>query len=515
MLLLLLLAHAHAGTSQLWGEHGELWDPLGRLPDFSYAGYQAGEEPPTVTPVTDVRDHGAVADDDGDDTAAFQAALDYAGTAGGGAVTVPAGTWRITDVLTFQHSGVVLQGAGSDLSILDLPLSLTDLRGAASQWSWNGGLLWVEPPTGPSTVAAVTAAQLRGDQALTLDAAAQGWVVLRLTDDDDRTLGRHLHNDQDDAGDCSYQVPLVLDWPVWLEPDGTLAQPLRTDVRLEWSPEIRSLPALSGVGIEHLTLQFPETEYPGHLSELGYNGVFFVGGVVDSWVRDVRIDNSDSGVLTDQLSKRITVQDLTLTGRAGHHGLNIAFTSDGLFTGLDFVADYVHAITVDHRASGNVFSHVTATDDGWGVELDHHRDTSFENLFTAFEAPTNFWHGGSECGGPPSGARGTFWGLPGPLHEPYWGHVQTNLVGDLAEEELLTTDNEWYEPVEDLRPRNLHAAQRAFRLGLPWEDTGLAAQDTGETTADPGCGCRGGDSAAALLLLPWAWRRRTSGLSPR
>ncbi len=515
--MLILFALAHAGTSQLWGEHGELWDPLGRLPDFSYAGYQTGEDLPGVEPVTDVRDHGAVADDGADDTTAFQAALDHAGAVGGGAVTVPEGTWRIEDVLRFQHSGVVLQGIGPEASVLELPNSLTDVRGAADQWSWNGGFLWVEPPSGPTSLAAITAPQRRGDQQIVLDGPAEGWVVLRLTDDADRTLGRHLHNDQDESGDCSYQDPLVLDWPVWLGADGALAQPLRTDVRLEWSPEVLALPALSGVGIEHLGLRFPETEYPGHLNELGYNGIFFTGGVIDSWVRDVTIANSDSGVLTDLLSKRNTVQDLTLAGREGHHGLNIAFTSDSLFTDLDFVADFVHAITVDHRANGNVFRRVTATDDGWGVELDHHRDTSFENLFTDFDASTNFWHGGSECAGPPSGARGTFWGLPGPLYAPYWGHVQTNLIGDLAVDELLTTDNEWYEPVEDLRPRDLYAAQRAVRLGLPWEDTGLESSDTGETGTESGCGCSatGGSGAAVLAFLPWVWRRRTDSLSPR
>src|SRR3982750_1448739 len=29
--------------SSLWGVNGEKWQPEGRLPDFSYAGYHAGE----------------------------------------------------------------------------------------------------------------------------------------------------------------------------------------------------------------------------------------------------------------------------------------------------------------------------------------------------------------------------------------------------------------------------------------------------------------------------------------
>ena len=54
---------AFAGSSALYGADGESWDPRGRLPDFSYAGYRAGEAPiPDVAVVANVRDQGAVGD---------------------------------------------------------------------------------------------------------------------------------------------------------------------------------------------------------------------------------------------------------------------------------------------------------------------------------------------------------------------------------------------------------------------------------------------------------------------
>lgn len=56
-----------------------------------------------------VRDHGAVGDALADDLAAFQAALDLAGSQGGGVVFVPAGTYRISGSLAVP-SGVTLQG---------------------------------------------------------------------------------------------------------------------------------------------------------------------------------------------------------------------------------------------------------------------------------------------------------------------------------------------------------------------------------------------------------------------
>jgi hypothetical protein len=150
---LVCLGTAGAGTSQLWGEAGELWDPLGRLPDFSYAGYRAGEEEvPAVEAIVDVTDHGAVGDGKTDDTAAIQAAIAAAsGTlskqGGVGAVWFPAGTYRLTDRLLIQQSGLVLRGAGREDggTTLDFEVSLTEVIGKSSGWSYSGGLVWFEP----------------------------------------------------------------------------------------------------------------------------------------------------------------------------------------------------------------------------------------------------------------------------------------------------------------------------------------------------------------------------------
>lgn len=47
-------------VSALWGVAGEAWAPTSRLPDFSYAGYHAGERPiPDVPVAANVRDFGA------------------------------------------------------------------------------------------------------------------------------------------------------------------------------------------------------------------------------------------------------------------------------------------------------------------------------------------------------------------------------------------------------------------------------------------------------------------------
>src|SRR5688572_27213587 len=86
---LLLTQAAHAQTSQLWGQAGELWTPASRLPDFSRASYHAGQDPiPTKAVKANVKDFGALGDGIHDDSTAFQQAL---AAVTDGAVLVPAG----------------------------------------------------------------------------------------------------------------------------------------------------------------------------------------------------------------------------------------------------------------------------------------------------------------------------------------------------------------------------------------------------------------------------------------
>jgi hypothetical protein len=91
-------------------------DAQGRfLHDFSYAGYRAGEAPPATPPgaTYDVVTYGADASGTADATAAVQATIDAAASAGGGVVFFPAGTYRIAGTLSVATNGIVLRGVGA------------------------------------------------------------------------------------------------------------------------------------------------------------------------------------------------------------------------------------------------------------------------------------------------------------------------------------------------------------------------------------------------------------------
>ena len=502
---------AFAGTSALWGESGELWDPAGRLPDYSYAGYHAGErELPEVEERWVVTDYGALGDGQTDDSDAIQAAITAAGEslAAGetGALTFPPGTYRITDQIRLNHSGVVLRGAGRDETLLAFEVSLADVYGASEQWSWSGGLISLEGDTGGDLTTLAADAE-RGDLTLAVTDSASlvaGQFVILAQSDETGTLSSHLHNDQTSGGECDWQQPYNYWWVVQLAEvtagQVTLVQPLRMDARLEWGAVLREVTPLEEVGVEHLSVVFPETEYAGHLLEPGYNGITTIDGVVNGWVRDVRFDYVDNAILADPHTKWMTFEDIVIGGRGGHHGFNINHTADCLISDVAFETDFVHAVSVDHKANGNVFRRMTATT---YIELDHHRDAPFENLFTNIPSAVSFVSGGSSCAGPPSGARETLWNLEGPLIPPYWGSTQANVVGELTEEDVFTEDAEWYENVEDLWPRDLYEAQRALRLGLEYEDTAPPeSEDTADEKSNAACGCGvSGTFAGARLVV--------------
>jgi hypothetical protein len=91
----------------------------------------ADTDPPAGGPTFDLRDFGAVCDAVHDDRAALKSALEAAGRAGGGRITVPAGTCRI--LATERHpyatlgSNTTLAGTGSGVS--GLMLDTDDPRG--------------------------------------------------------------------------------------------------------------------------------------------------------------------------------------------------------------------------------------------------------------------------------------------------------------------------------------------------------------------------------------------------
>jgi hypothetical protein len=495
------VADVYCSYSSLWGVAGEKWTPEGRLPDFSYAGYHAGEATiPEPRARWDLkRDFHAVGDGSTDDTQALITALE---TARNGVLFIPAGSYVISKRIDITKGNLILRGAGPNKTILLFPKSLTDLFGnkaqgaEQSEWSFRPGLVNVtgkDPINNETRLASVTATARRGTRTLQLSdpiSVRKGeWV--RLTESDPTkdnpasgSLIHYLYGDLMPPGPDLLGSRSVVRFLSRIKSVSRnqieLERPLPYDVRLEWTPEVhRFVPTVQEVGIEHLSLHFPWTPYPGHFKEKGYNGLFFQD-VSQCWVNDVEIQNSDFGVDFNS-TNFCTIANVTLTtsadravgreaqGANGHHGIDISHGSENLVTNFDVKTKLVHDISVEWYALHTVFSN------GRGVDLnmDHHREANYSTLFSNLDCGAGtrpFNSGGSGDRGAHSGAYSTYWNIhaAGPLKLPAndFGPL-LNFIGLNLQRSDATSSYQWL--VEPIAPgklcqMDLHQAMKTRRL---------------------------------------------------
>lgn len=485
-------SQATAAYSQLWGQSGERWDEHGRLPDFSFAGYrQADVDLPRRAADLNVRDFGAVGDGEADDTLAFQRAL---AAAVGRVLRVPAGRYRITDLLQMSASGSVLQGDGAERSTLFFPRPLQDIQPSWSEttegrrvsgYSWSGGFLTISGSFSSVVLAEVARPARRGDRTLVVRSVERlrsgDSVLLRLEDDSAASLPRHLYDE--DPGSISQlrqtRVTLPLNVVAVDEATQTVTfdRPLRCDVRLAWKPRLfRGRSTAEEMGVEGLRFEFPATPYAGHFTEQGQNAIA-LHGARHCWFRDLQIHNADSGLFVAGIN--VTLQRLRFSSdrppgperqATGHHGL-ILNGQDQWLTDFEFTTRFMHDITMTRGSTGNVVS------EGRGVDLcfDHHCYAPFANLFTAVDLGAGtrmFQSGGGRDLGRHAAAFTTFWNIRAAAPQSWprgWSPDRINLVAVTTRDSAqLETEGRWLEPLSpaEIQPANLHAAQLARRRTL-------------------------------------------------
>lgn len=479
---------AESPYSQLWGKNGELWDPAGRLTDFSFAGYHSGEVPlPRPEVKGNVRDFGAAGDGTTDDTQAFQKAIEATNN---GALLIPAGRYLLSDILYIRKPNLVLRGEGPDKTVLIFSKALEQIKPdpsrtttgtPTSNYSWCGGLIWIEGKQEGAFLGLVRKRAARGGHAIELDRVPQvkpgRQIEICMEDPGDGSLYQYLYSGQ--SGDTSkIKGGRCIFVSKATAVDGnriSLERGLRTDVDPQWKTSVRIYsPSVTEVGVEDLCFEFPNTPYRGHFKEDGFNPLAFVGGVANCWGRNLRIVNADSGPFLG--GNFITLDGIVFesarqpakNGDTGHHGVTMA--NDSILKNFEFRCKFIHDITVE-RCAGSVVSK------GRGVDLcfDHHCRFPHANLFTELDlgAGTRMYKcGGGRQLGKHSASWTTFWNISSksPLHWPPadFGPDLMNLVG-LNSEDAPVPDpkGKWFEPIPParLQPQNLYEAQLALRLG--------------------------------------------------
>ncbi|KAA0943036.1 hypothetical protein FGF04_01710 [Streptomyces apricus] len=528
----------------IWREYARTPYTHPQIPYIGRAGQRAGARRPSRRPVVaDVRAYGATADGSADSAPAINRAVAAAGKAGGGTVLVPPGTYRLDGLIHIGHSNVVLRGAGSARTTLRATRSLTELIGTygsryggdKSSWSWAGGLVWLCPADrftsltdairarewpfegwtgnrrdewrtlttlepahrGSWTVTAADTAD-PADAVTVTGAAGSGrlapgdLVLLCLADDADHTLLQHMAGDGpgprayrwDDKTKLTSYVPY--EWPVRITRVRgrriTLERPLPLDLRPEWDPRLTThVEALTGSGVEGLTLEAVETPQQPHLLDKGYNGVTFQCAY-DCWAEDVVVRHTDNGFGLVAASA-CTLRDTRVAGRGSHHpyfcregshdNLVDRFTIERRTTPAP-AGTQLHGINVEGLSSYNVWSR----GDMRAGTFDSHRGLPFANVRTDITVTNDGRHGGDASAGPLFGARFTHGnirvtnGRAGLMRidglAPYSATVGINEVTEFDQIDVpdfegpLHSRLELYGTADAVRPRNLYDAQHLY-----------------------------------------------------
>ena len=321
--LVLLLAAASSNAAQsswvYFGANGKLayqtWGNGNQIMDFSSAGYMGGGVaiPTNVAVFTNLNATGA------DDTARLQAAINYVasltpGTNGfRGAVLLNPGTFYVSSQVNLGGSGVVVRGSGSGtggtLIVMTNASAFTLFNVAGSGSPSRSGQVSITDPYVPSGATTFHVSDASGfsvaDTVIIGRTVTSNWInYLKMEPGEDIatnqnwiSAGSVITTDRRIQQISGNQI--TLDAPLTDSFDTNyLGIPAGTLAKYTWSG--RS----SQVGLEHFSVLAPATNAP-------YTAVT-MGNLIDSWARDISIEDGVNCFTVQNSAKRITVDSVSI-----------------------------------------------------------------------------------------------------------------------------------------------------------------------------------------------------------
>jgi len=442
------------------------------LPDFSYAGYQNGEQdiPTSTGKIILATDFGVIANDGLDDSKSLIKAINAAKEIEGNVVLqLPAGRIIISEIIYIERSNFVLRGAGTGemgteiyfprpLMYAKDPEDLKELREYLlqfdkrqrekknnidlpfSQYAWSGGFIWTRVPgvrvksylqkyEKPYTILANVLEGKKGDFTLkvanTKNIKKGDVVVLQLFNKDGETgeIIKDMYKGADvNIGSHHWnfpELPLVNQQVIIESVSETsikIKSPLTIDIKPSYKAQIAEWQHLKEVGIEHLKLTFPESPRVAHHVEPGFNGIFLTR-VFNSWVKDVVIENADSGILTEEIAN-VTIKNIITQGKnLAHYTVAMAGVHNVLAENIKVFNDAVHPLSFNTFSTKNVYLNCELF---VNPVLDQHSGANHQNLFdntTVYIHPKEdktyplFAGGGAGYWKPSHASYSTFWNI--------------------------------------------------------------------------------------------------------
>lgn len=341
------------------------------LPDFSYVGYHRGEDaiPQPNLKVFDVRDYGAIADDNLSDKQAIEKAIKAAEANGGGIVFFPKGRFLVNEdgddgkTIDITGSNIVIRGSGSGPGGTELfmknPLIPVDTN-----------KMWSAPPMFlfGSTATKQVLGQIRAGAAVgtfTIQVNAKklhvgDWIQLEMLSTDPALLKAELGEHQADPRWTSllkrgvdvhvvHQVKAINGNIV------TLCQPLTYNINPvnKWTVSILS--CSQEMGIEHLAFVGNWTrKFVHHRSWMDDSGYTLVNlrHVVNSWMVDCRFTNVSVGATIS--GTQVSVLNCRITGNGGHIAIDCNGGTNVLFGKITDEASAWHSVGVANGSMNTV-----------------------------------------------------------------------------------------------------------------------------------------------------------------
>ena len=442
------------------------------LPDFSYAGYHNGELtiPNPTGEVLQATDYGVVSDDELDDSKALLELLKKAHeTDGPVVIQMPAGRVILSEILYIERSNLILRGAGSGsggteiyvprpMSYFDNPPALAELREYLvaldkrqrekennidlpfSQYAWSGGVIWTRQPgvrtkayldqyDEPPVVLATLSQGKRGEKlitAATIDQLKVGDVVQiewYNKEGENSSLIQAMYGEkQFKIGSHHWNYPehsLIQQQTTITKISGnkiTIKDPLLMDIRPEWTPKMVEWKHLEEVGIEHLRITFPMAPNIAHHVEEGYNGIYLTR-LFNGWVSDVKIENADSGILTEETAN-VTIQDIETSGeKIAHYSVSMSGVHNVLVENLHVKNVVRHPLSFNTFSTKSVYTNCQVDQQPL---LDQHAGANHQNLFDNISVQVTldkdhsyglFEGGGAGYWKPSHGSYTTMWNI--------------------------------------------------------------------------------------------------------
>ncbi len=357
-------------------------------------------------------------------------------------IRFPKGRIQIGAIIPVERSDIVLEGAGGSKGGTEFyfprPLKIVDttdrqdevrqynlrekkfqvepdqnINFLFSEYSWSGGFIWIGPKK--SRAASYLAEYDKRDAVLTQAGAGRQFDrQLTVADTSRLNVGqvvqlqwfanageaspilRSLYGDIGvwNARQSDPQMRLTIGQRHWQSANRptvvqstrimaikgnaiTLGDPLLHDVSAAQPAHVAAWEHLSNVGVQNIRFTFPYSPWFGHHLEQGYNAIY-ITGVFDGWARNLTIENSDSGILTDNAAS-LTIANVTTTGNhKAHYSVHIGAAHNVLVRDLRVENPVVHPLSVNTRSTRAVYSRATVLRDG---AIDQHSGSNHQNLF--------------------------------------------------------------------------------------------------------------------------------------